>query len=187
MRIYTKTGDKGKTALVTGGRRRKDDRLIETYGTLDELNACVGVLLESLLNKQRDKQENGLTKLLDKLERVQRILFVVGTEVGALANPKPALQKLTFKDVQTLEEQIDSFSSELPVLQNFILPSGNMTAAYAHLCRTVCRRAERRLCRLVDDHSVRPELLAYLNRLSDWFFTVARLVVHQAGDTEKLL
>ena len=178
MRIYTKTGDKGKTALVAGGRVRKDDRLVEAYGTLDELNACVGVLLESIVAKR---------ELAALLEDVQRILFVIGTEVSALAKPKQAFEKLTFKDVQTLEEQIDSFSSELPVLKNFILPSGNVSAAYAHLCRTVCRRAERCLCRLLDDFSVRAELLAYLNRLSDWFFTIARLLVYRSGDKELLV
>lgn len=178
MRIYTKTGDEGMTALVAGGRVRKDNDLVEAYGTLDELNACVGVLLEST------RTEQGLTA---SLERVQRLLFVIGTEVSALAKPKQAFQKLTRKDVQVLEEQIDSFSSELPTLRNFILPSGNKSAAYSHLCRTVCRRAERCLCRLVDDYSVRGELLAYLNRLSDWFFTVARVLVHRAGDEEQLV
>ena len=184
MRIYTKTGDKGKTALVAGGRVRKDDGLVEAYGTLDELNACVGVLLESVVAECEFATRLEIANLL---QDVQRILFIIGTEVSALAKPKQAFQKLTLKDVQALEEQIDSFSSELPVLKNFILPSGNRLAAYAHLCRTVCRRAERCLCRLLDDYDIRAELLTYLNRLSDWFFTIARLLVYRSGDQELLV
>ena len=157
---------------------RKDHALVAAYGTLDELNACVGVLLESIRREH---------ELAGCLEKVQRLLFVIGTEVSALAKPKQVFQKLTCNDVKTLEQQIDTFSAELPALRNFILPAGNQAAAFAHLCRTVCRRAERRLCRLVDDYEVRGELLAYLNRLSDWFFTVARLLVQRAGDKEKLV
>jgi cob(I)alamin adenosyltransferase len=171
MKIYTKTGDAGETGLFGGARVSKDDPRVEAYGDVDELNSVLGVVrstgaLGSPLGAPFD----------DRLAAIQSRLFDVGAE---LANGKKGkdlgIPLVTEDDVVELEQTIDLADAELPALRTFVLPGGTALAAHLHVARTVCRRAERRVITLMRAEEVRPEVLRYLNRLSDLLFTLARL------------
>jgi cob(I)alamin adenosyltransferase len=170
-KIYTRTGDAGETALFAGGRVRKDDARIEAIGTVDEVNAAVGVVRMELA--RGGTSPAGLDELLGQL---QHLLFELGAE---LATPKagtgdePA-RRINDAHVSFLEAEIDRYEAGLAPLKVFILPGGCPAAAALHLARCVCRRAERRLVELADTHSVRPEVLRFVNRLSDLLFVLAR-------------
>lgn len=173
-RIYTKTGDKGMTSLFTGKRLSKADIRIESYGTVDELNANVGFLKESITLKN--------TKSL--LEKIQRRLFSIGSDLASDPQKKRMSIDLREQDTIKLENAIDAMQEELPELRNFVLPGGNKVSAQAHLCRTVCRRAERRIVSLSNQSEVDEEILSYLNRLSDYFFVLSRYLVFKRKDEE---
>jgi cob(I)alamin adenosyltransferase len=172
VKIYTKTGDDGTTGLIGGLRVAKNDPSIETYGTVDELNAVVGwasVVAEKSFHAM--------------LRDVQSELFTIGSH---LATPEgesraAALPALSESWIARLESQIDSVEATLPALRNFILPGGTELAARLHLARTVCRRVERSLVSLASSREVNPIILRYINRLSDWLFVQARLANHAAG------
>jgi len=171
MKIYTKTGDDGTTGLLGGSRVRKCDRQIECYGTIDELNACIGVALAAV------DAAAPLAALSEPLRLVQHDLFNIGSH---LATPddspyKGNLPPLDETMVTRLEMQIDSAEAELPPLRNFILPGGGEASARLHLARTVCRRAERLLVDFSLDRPVAGLIVTYVNRLSDWLFVQARL------------
>ena len=175
MRIYTKTGDEGETGLFGGGRVPKDDRRVAAYGSVDELNAAIG------LARALEPVAFGDTLLQD----IQRDLFAIG---GQLASPEPAkvakaLAKATLDDerVAALEAAIDSAEATLTPLTGFILPGGTPKAAALHFARTVCRRAERNVVTLSREASLAPVILAYLNRLSDLLFVLARRANAAAG------
>lgn len=171
MKIYTKTGDDGETGLFGGPRVRKDHPRIESYGTVDELNALLGLVRCGPLPRDID----------ELLARIQNELFDLGAE---LASPEPARMgtaKLGPQQVAALELAIDRYEADLPPLKQFILPGGTTTAAELHLARTVCRRAERRLTALMALEGVSHELLVYLNRLGDLLFVLARTVNQAAG------
>lgn len=163
-KIYTKTGDKGKTGLFGGSRVSKDDIRIEAYGTVDELNAFIGHLADHLEDQS----------LIDFLIDLQSQLFNVGS-ILATDPEKPEL-RMDFdeKHTKSLEEQIDQMQSSLEPLKNFILPGGHSTVSLCHIIRTVCRRAERRTVSLSEVASIDLEVLIFLNRLSDYFFVLAR-------------
>jgi cob(I)alamin adenosyltransferase len=173
VKIYTKSGDDGTTGLLGPGRFGKDDPRIEAYGTVDELNAALGVARAA-----------GPPLDVDRLlARVQDELFLVG---AALADPDPRgrfFGSITPQHVSSLEHEIDSGEQDLPPLAQFILPGGTPAAAALHLARTVCRRAERSVVglRRVQGQSVAADVAIYLNRLGDWLFVVARLVNQRAG------
>jgi cob(I)alamin adenosyltransferase len=174
-KIYTKTGDEGQTGLIGGERAWKDDARIEAYGTVDELNAVLGVA--------RSTGEAGQIGSL--LQRVQNELFVIGAQ---LATPGTATQKhspcITPQHVTALEADIDRFDQRLDPLKEFILPAGSPLAAQLHLARTVCRRAERRVISLERRESEPPEiglLVVYLNRLADLLFVLARAANAESG------
>jgi len=175
VKIYTKTGDQGTTSLYGGRRLPKDDLRIEAYGTIDELNAQLGLLAVTC---QLPVWEARLTA-------IQSLLFTIGSHLAA--DPEKSGLKLppipVGKELE-LESMIDEMESSLPPLKNFILPGGNVASAQAHICRTVCRRAERRLVSLISQESVNPEIVVYLNRLSDFLFVFARHLSHQAGGRE---
>lgn len=175
MPIYTRLGDSGETGLYApkGAVRRvsKDDLRVEAYGTVDELNAHLGVLRSRLKDA-----------LADEIGSIQNVLFHVGYDISTLSDPPPA--KVVASDISFLEERIDAMTAELAPLKSFILPAGGETAALAHVGRTVCRRAERRTVTLSRQASVNPNALAYLNRLSDYLFTLAR---HLSGAREDLV
>ena len=175
MKIYTRTGDEGETALFGGGRVPKDHPRVTAYGDIDELNSVVGVVRAA-----------GPDSFFDDLfESIQRDLFSIG---GHLATPDPArvtkaLEKATLsaERVTQFERVIDEADHELAPLRAFVLPAGTPRAAALHLARTVCRRAERSVVHLAHTSEVPGPFLVYLNRLSDLFFTLARLANHRAG------
>jgi cob(I)alamin adenosyltransferase len=176
MKIYTKTGDLGETGLFGGERVRKDHARIEAYGTLDELNAFVGLL--------RDKVEN--ENIRTTLYSVQNRLFNLGAYLAtpAKAGKAPQPLQLSEADVEKLEEAMDHMDAQLAPLRNFILPGGHPQVSYAHLARTVCRRAERLCVSLQAEMEIHPLLLQYLNRLSDYFFVLARFLSKELGVAE---
>jgi cob(I)alamin adenosyltransferase len=171
-KIYTKTGDDGLTGLLGGGRIPKDDLRIEAYGTVDELNAALGVARAS-----------GLDAAADELAaRVQDDLFAVGSALADLNPSGPFFGAIGLDHALWLEQAIDAMEAGLPPLTQFILPGGSPPAAQLHQARTVCRRTERLVVHLVrTDQDVSHDLLVYLNRLSDFLFVLARAVNHRAG------
>lgn len=178
-KIYTRTGDGGQTTLFGAGRVSKADARVAAYGDVDELNAALGAVLAC----------EPVAFERELLESVQRDLFAIG---GRLASPKPekvsrALEKaqVTPEQITQLEAAIDRADGELRPLSAFVLPGGTMKAALLHVARTVCRRAERSVVGLHANQSVPPAILAYLNRLSDLLFTLARLANHRAGASER--
>jgi len=174
-KIYTKTGDKGQTALIGGRRVAKYHIRIETYGTVDELNSFVGLL--------RDQDINQAYK--DVLLSIQENLFCLESLVAADDGSEGySLTRVNDADIEMLEKQIDLMNEELPVLGNFILPGGHQASSLAHVCRTVCRRTERLLVKLMEEYEVDFVLVRYLNRLSDYFFVLARKIAldHKVDD-----
>lgn len=168
-RIYTRTGDSGETGLFGGGRVRKDDLRVAAYGTVDELNAVLGVTRCALV-----VAESRLTEIDDFMVRVQHQLFNLGAE---LATPQPAVHGTNLvgdADVAWLEQAIDGWEQSLAPLRTFILPGGSPAAAYLHWARTVCRRAERLVVELAAQETIRGEVIRYVNRLSDALFVAAR-------------
>jgi cob(I)alamin adenosyltransferase len=169
-KIYTRTGDDGTTALGTGERRKKYDLRIAAYGTLDEVNAAIGIA----------RLHTGVEPALDpSLSRIQNDLFDVGADLctpGKGKGPGGARLTVTTAQVSWLESEIDRLNDSLEPLRSFILPGGFAAAAYLHLARTICRRAERLIAELMDKpgESVTPEVLKYVNRLSDFLFVAAR-------------
>lgn len=174
MKIYTKTGDKGDTGLFGGPRVMKDSARIEAYGTVDELNAVIGMA--------RTQVESVAPAIEQLLKHIQNDLFDLGSE---LATPDPRQEKasVTPRHITELEQAIDAFEAGLPPLKEFILPGGSPSAGLLHLARTVCRRAERRVVALAgrSGEYVSVEAIPYLNRLSDLLFVLARAANQAAG------
>lgn len=169
MKIYTRGGDDGTTGLFGGQRVPKCEPRIDCYGTVDELNASIGLAAVGAADP-----------LQDPLRAIQEDLFTVG---AVLASPGDAASVPAVQDAWTerLERQIDAMEAELPPLRHFILPGGSEPAARLHAARTVCRRAERLVVAFAVEHPLPPPLLRYLNRLSDWLFVAARLANRHAG------
>jgi cob(I)alamin adenosyltransferase len=175
VKIYTKTGDQGETSLFAGGRVRKDHVRVEAYGTVDELNSLLGVVRSYDLPDQAEAW----------LEAVQNVLFVVGADLATPMDSSPKwLVRLDEQPITALEQAIDRMDEDLPKMTAFILPGGVPAAAALHVARTVCRRAERVCVSLAADEPINPLVLVYLNRLSDFLFTLARWINLQAGETE---
>ena len=177
-KIYTRTGDDGTTALGSGERRKKYDLRVAAYGTLDEVNATLGI---ARLHTAND------ASLDAALSRIQNDLFDVGADLCTPSKgkgPGGARLTVTAAQVEWLESEIDRFNEELAPLRSFVLPGGSAAAAYLHLARTVCRRAERLIAELRDrpDESVGDEVLKYVNRLSDFLFVASR---HANGKGER--
>ena len=179
MKIYTKTGDQGQTSLYGGKRLSKGDLRIESYGTVDELNSQLGMVL-ALMRNHPAMEDAG-----EQLVSIQSRLFDLGTHLAAEPGKKNLiLPELNESHIELLEKQIDTWNETLPELKNFILPGGNPAAAQAHVARTVCRRAERSVVRLAESEDIKPELIRYLNRLSDYLFVLARFLNHTSGNAE---
>lgn len=206
MKIYTKKGDRGTTSLFGGEPTGKDSLRVETYGTVDELNSIFGVIVahindspivqshESICNtaagssdtsdnaivglETAPRQKEELTDIAEKLQREQRNLFMVGSDLATPAEASEALKDIIdsvdTNDVATLEREIDAWDQSLPTLNKFILPGGSHLAAHAHHARSICRRAERRVFTLSKQEQINADILIYLNRLSDWLFVLAR-------------
>ena len=169
MKIYTKTGDEGFTSLFGGKRVSKADLRIETYGTIDELNSWVGVLRDQPVNQPRKEI------LVEVQDRLFTIGSILATEPG---NDKVKIPGLHESDVQFLEYQIDLMDQTLPQMRFFVLAGGHSSISFGHVCRTVCRRAERVVIRVNDEERVHPLVIKYLNRLSDYLFVLCRAMTH---------
>src|SRR5256712_6137706 len=178
-KLYTRTGDLGTTMLFGGGRLPKDHPRVEAYGTVDELNSTLGVAVSFL-------PARGV--IAKTISGVQNELFNIGSELASSSEGKAADKARLFVDAEakiaSLEALIDEYDAKAPPLRTFILPAGSQAGAMLHLCRTVCRRAERQVVRLSHEERVNPDILRYLNRLSDVLFVLARYVNKAAGKPE---
>ena len=169
-KLYTKTGDKGKTSLLGGKKVSKADLRIEAYGNVDEVNSFIGHL------KDHEGIEN---RLKQQLHWIQEHLFSIGSILASEANFKGfELPKVAQTEVQQLEAWIDKFDGEVPPLKSFILPGGHPAVSLAHICRTVCRRTERSIISLNAHEAVDESILQFMNRLSDYLFIFARTIGH---------
>jgi cob(I)alamin adenosyltransferase len=180
-KIYTRTGDGGETGVIGGGRLPKDDQLLEAYGTVDELNAILGLARTEPLPKE-------LEKLFSNL---QNELFSVGADLASPWQDREpsktqSVIRISPSHWERLEKEIDLAETTLSELRQFILPGGSRVSALLHQARTVCRRAERRVVALVRQDRANPEIRIYLNRLSDWLFVMARFANHKAGHTDTI-
>lgn len=175
MKLYTKTGDKGQTSII-GGRVDKDDLRVQAYGTIDEVNGFVGQAMAELNSET-------FADILAELEKIQHELFDCGGDLANKAHKRP--YQLQAEMIDFLEERIDAYTAEAPDLQRFILPGGTKAAASIHIARTITRRAERHVVTLADEQeSVAPLVQRYLNRLSDYFFAVARVINYRCGEKD---
>ncbi|MDP3353115.1 MAG: cob(I)yrinic acid a,c-diamide adenosyltransferase [Flavobacteriaceae bacterium] len=182
MKIYTKTGDKGKTSLIGGKRVSKSNLRIEAYGTIDELNSHIGFLKDQSIDLHST----------DVLLSIQNNLFSIGTLLAidpenekfqSKENPYSNLN-ITEEDITVLEQEMDNFNKIIPKLEHFILPGGHPTVSICHICRTICRKAERICVALNEESAVSEHLIIYLNRLSDYFFVLARKLTFDFGVSE---
>ena len=168
MRVYTKTGDDGTSGLIGGTRVEKYDLRLESYGTVDELNSWVGLI--------RSQPVDLSTKEL--LLSIQNKLFVIGARLATDLSKTDlsARLPLSTEDITLLEKEMDQILDHLPPMEHFVLPGGSNTVSYCHLARTVCRRAERRVCQLTSEVNIPSEIIQYLNRLSDYLFVLSRKI-----------
>jgi cob(I)alamin adenosyltransferase len=186
MKIYTGTGDLAKTSLFSGERLSKANQRIEAYGDVDELASIIGALAASI--------GTGQMELITQLQQVQSNLFNLGSWLATTPDTPSAslLEKFSAEPSQKLEQTIDRMEETLPTLKGFILPGGTTSSAWAHLARTVCRRAERHVIRSIEmenkflDTENRKSIIKYLNRLSDYFFVLARYLNHLSGIQDQL-
>lgn len=177
LKIYTKTGDAGKTSLIGGTKVPKSHIRIESYGTVDELNSHIGFCADQLQN----------TDLKAMLKEIQDRLFTIGSALACDPEKEPLMKIPDLKkdDVELLEKQIDDMNESLPVMKSFILPGGHMAVSSLHIARCVCRRAERICVHMQEENIfIEPLVIQYLNRLSDYLFVLARFAGHQLGAAE---
>ncbi|MFH5831574.1 cob(I)yrinic acid a,c-diamide adenosyltransferase [Halalkalibaculum sp. DA3122] len=174
MKIYTKQGDQGDTSLYGGDRVSKSSLRIEAYGTVDELNAWVGLALSARLSE----------KGTEVMTNIQEHLFILGADLATPPSAKPRIERLDERHLQYLETMIDEMQNELPALKNFVRPGGAKGGAHLHVARTICRRAERSVVRCSEQEAVSDFTIKYLNRLSDLLFVAARYENQQAGIPE---
>ncbi|MBN2088244.1 cob(I)yrinic acid a,c-diamide adenosyltransferase [candidate division KSB1 bacterium] len=188
MKIYTGTGDQGMTSLVTGERISKGDLKVESYGTIDELNSWLGVIVSQL--------PLSLEQTIKELKNIQSNLFVIGSCLATPFNSPlfDLLKKIDLAEIKKLENAIDTYSEQLLELRNFILPGGHPLAAWTHVARTVCRRAERRIINLLEleipndtNQTSMTNIQIYINRLADYLFTLARYINFHFGKTDENL
>ncbi len=175
MKIYTKTGDTGSTSLVAGTRISKASLKIDAYGTVDELNAWIGVLRDHPANETRK----------DILKEIQDRLFTLGADLASEPEQtKKKIPDLFDTDVERLEQEMDTMDTHIPPLRLFVLPGGHQAVSFAHVARTVCRRAERLIIALTDSEDVNPLIIKYINRLSDYLFVLSRKITQEQGSEE---
>ena len=182
-KVYTRTGDKGMTDLVGGVRISKTDPRLEAYGTTDELSSHLG-----LLSAMMAKDEHPLEEERQMLVRSQNNLLIIGSYLAIDQSQTPLYDFAKLPDGETalLEERIDNLMATLPERQGFVLPGGTVSAAQCHVCRTVCRRAERRILELAQKAQVDDYIIQYVNRLSDYLFVLAKIINFNAGQSENL-
>jgi cob(I)alamin adenosyltransferase len=183
-RIYTRAGDGGDTRLVGGQKVRKDAPRIEAYGTIDELSAALGLARTALAQSGAPA---GADALASTIARVQNELFNLGSDLATLPGDRFAGQPVIEpRHVEALEREIDGWNQALPELRSFVLPGGGFVAAYLHVARTICRRAERLIVRVRDTESLGDSVLPYVNRLSDALFVMSRHAARLYGEAEPL-
>lgn len=182
-RVYTRAGDKGKTGILSGDRIDKDDPRVEAYGTIDELVSAIGIA-----------KVYASPKIAEHLHMIQQTLFHINSELSInLDSIEPEdpmiknLQRVQPEDVLALEKLADDTAEKLPFLRNFVIPGGTEAASFLHLCRTICRRAERRVISFSKETHVNEEILRYLNRLSDLLFEFARYENIEKGDGDQII
>ncbi|TFG28919.1 cob(I)yrinic acid a,c-diamide adenosyltransferase [Candidatus Thorarchaeota archaeon] len=181
-RIYTRAGDKGKTGLLSGERIDKADPRVEAYGTVDELGTFLGVA-----------KVHSSKRIAEYICIIQQKLFLINSELATNTdslepdNPLRNLQKVSTADVEFLEKIADELSEELPLLTNFVIPGGTKGSAFLHVCRTVCRRAERRIVHFANSYPVNEDLIRYINRLSDLLFVMSRYENIEEGDGDRII
>lgn len=168
LKIYTRTGDKGETSLYGGRRVAKHNLQVVAYGTVDELNSAIGIVIAHI----EDNKE-----ISNFLTIIQRDLFIIGSNLSGSSQSVEAIGKR----VKEMERMIDKLDKKLPALKNFILPTGSLEASFAHLARSICRRAEREVIRLSKEIPIDRRVIMYLNRLSDLLFVIARYLNKQSG------
>ena len=175
-KVYTRTGDQGETSLVGGVRIKKGHIRLEAYGTVDELSAHLGMLVSMM--KQDEER--------DFIIRIQNNLFNVCTHLATDQSQTPLYPSAHLADgeIASIEQRIDSLMKQLPERQGFVLPGGVPAACQAHICRTVCRRAERRIAALAEEAQIAPEMQQYVNRLSDYLFVLAKIINFNEGKSE---
>lgn len=174
FKIYTKTGDKGETALFGGKRLPKSHLRIDAYGTVDELNSHIGLVRDCVSNEA----------LKDLLKEIQDRLFTIGANLASDPEKEMKTPDITAADIELLEKAMDEMDETLPALKNFILPGGHPTISFCHIARCVCRRAERLVVALSLSDKVEPILIQYLNRLSDYLFVLGRKIGQDIGAPE---
>jgi cob(I)alamin adenosyltransferase len=176
MKIYTKTGDTGKTSLISGRRISKSNMQIDAYGTVDELNSWIGLLRDMTTNENR----------ILLLNEIQDRLFTIGSLLAADTEKdnKIALPPLYEEDIALLEKAIDDMDAVLPPMRSFVLPGGHQLVSFCHITRTVCRRAERLVVALSEVQAVEQKIITYLNRLSDYLFVLSRKITQELNATE---
>ena len=187
MKIYTKKGDQGQTSLVDGSKRSKSDLRLQTYGTLDELNSHIGLVISLLSTEQTNNKKSASVNItsnfyrdIEFLKQIQGWLFCLGSQLAC--NDSKVSQKLptvTMEEINTIEHCIDNLESSLPKLKNFILPGGHQASSQVHICRTVNRRVERLCVALNEEIKLEYPAIAFFNRLSDYFFVLARSINHR--------
>ena len=169
MKIYTRKGDSGHTSLIDGDIVNKHNLSVDAYGTIDELNSFLGLLKDYIKDD----------KIKDILNKIQIKLFSIGSILASGKNKNISEKvKIEKKDVEYIELEIDRLNKDLPELKNFVIPGGHKTSSYSHVCRSICRRAERKISELNNKSSVDSNILAYVNRLSDFFFVLSRFLKH---------
>ena len=175
MKIYTRKGDSGYTLLIDGKIVYKHNLSVAAYGTIDELNSFLGLLKDYIDDE----------KIKDVLNTIQLKLFSIGSILASGENQNISEKvKIEKKDVEYIELEIDRLNEYLPELKNFIIPGGHKISSYSHVCRSICRRAERKISELNENSSVDPNILAYVNRLSDFFFVLSRFLKHSDNVSE---
>ena len=175
FKIYTKTGDKGTTALVGGKRVPKTHYRIEAYGTMDELNSYIGLIADLI---SFDEEKQFLRQIQSKLMTASSIMATEDKE------KQDNYKDFTAGDIELLEKAIDKFDEELPALTKFILPGGHQTVSHIHIARTICRRSERKVLLVAENEYVNPLVVKYLNRLSDYLFSLARYIGNKLNAEE---
>ena len=175
MKIYTRKGDSGRTSLIDGDIVNKHNLSVDAYGTIDELNSFLGLLKDYIKDD----------KIKDILNKIQIKLFSIGSILASGKNKNISEKvKIEKKDVEYIELEIDRLNKDLPELKNFVIPGGHKTSSYSHVCRSICRRAERKISELNNKSSVDSNILAYVNRLFDFFFVLSRFIKYSDNVSE---
>lgn len=168
MKVYTKGGDRGKTSLVGGERVSKDDTRVEAYGTIDELMAQVAFLHDNMLDN------DSLTTEREQLQQILNSLMSIAAILATESDPKHKVCNIKSQEIAKIEDWIDQISAALPPIDRFTLPGGNCLVSLTHICRTICRRAERRIVSAAQQHAINENVTSYINRLSDYLYVLGR-------------